>query len=403
MTGIPADLIVREAGKRTDAVASLLRELVAVPSFSGSEGAVVARVAEEMEGHGFDRVRVDPFGNVQGRMGSGPRLVAFDAHLDTVEPGELSNWEVDPFAGALKDGVIFGRGASDQKGGMASLLLAGAVAKKAGLPEDVTILVVGSVQEEDCDGLCWQYLVREESLLPEAVVLTEPTNLQVYRGQRGRMEMEVEVKGVSCHGSAPERGVNAVTLGSRIALEIDRLGARLAEDPFLGKGSVTVTRFASSSPSLCAVPDFATLHLDRRLTWGETPEGALEEVESLEAVREAGARVAVPTYDAPTHTGLVYPTRAEFPAWLFPEDHSLVEGARRAACATPGTRQGTGHWTFSTNGVATAGLFGIPTVGFGPGDEVYAHGPSDQVPVDHLVKAAVFYALFPWFFSEVEG
>jgi putative selenium metabolism hydrolase len=262
--------------------------------------------------------------------------------------------------------------------------------------------VVGSVQEEDCDGLCWQYIVKESGTRPEAVVLTEPTNLGVHRGQRGRMEMDVSVKGVSCHGSAPERGVNAATRAARIALEVEAMNASLGDDPFLGRGSVAVTQLESSGPSLCAVPDAAGIHLDRRLTLGETPESALEAVKALPSVRESGAEVSVPLYEKPTHTGLVYPTRSAFPAWVCDEAHPLVRAALKTAEATPGARPKAGRWVFSTNGVATAGLLGIPSVGFGPGDEAFAHGPEDQVPVDHLVSAAVFYALLPWIWAGEE-
>ncbi|MHC5036475.1 MAG: YgeY family selenium metabolism-linked hydrolase [Planctomycetota bacterium] len=390
------------AKARRDEVAGLLRRLISIPSFSGKEGALVEWIAKEMERRGFCDVSIDAFGNVSGRLGTGKRLIAFDAHIDTVEPGEMSTWSRDPFSGEEENGVIFGRGAADQKGGMAALLLAGTLVKTFGLPDSVTLLVVGSVQEEDCDGLCWQYIFREEGVRPEGVILTEPTGLGVHRGQRGRVEMEIDVKGISCHGSAPHRGVNAATAAARIALEVDALNGRLPEDPFLGKGSVAVTRIRTQAPSLCAVPDGASLHLDRRLTAGETPRGALEEVRALPAVRTAGATVRIPEYAAPTHTGMVYRTRAEFPTWVLPEDHGLVQKALLAARDISGREGRAGHWGFSTNGVATAGLFGIPTVGFGPGEERFAHGPEDQVPVAHLVEAAATYAWFPWVYAGKE-
>ncbi len=162
-----------------------------------------------MEKLDFDEVTVDPMGNLIGRNGSGPRVIAFDGHVDTVDIGDRSLWDREPFSGDIEDGILYGRGTSDMKGGVASSVYAGGLIKQRGVPDNVTLYVTATVQEEDCDGLCWQYIANEDGIRPELVVITEPTSLRVYRGHRGRMEMEVHTSGVSCHGSAPERGVNA--------------------------------------------------------------------------------------------------------------------------------------------------------------------------------------------------
>jgi putative selenium metabolism hydrolase len=251
--------------------------------------------------------------------------------------------------------------------------------------------------EEDCDGLCWQYILRERVLAPDVVVITEPTSLGVYRGHRGRMEIEVRTQGRSCHGSAPERGINAIYRMAPIITDIERLNESLtaSADPFLGKGTVTISEIRSTSPSLCAVADSATIHLDRRLTSGETLERAVAQIQALESVRSAGASVSVLEYERPSYTGLVYPTRKYYPTWLMPEDHHAVVAGVRAASHVLGAPPRIGKWGFSTNGIATAGLFGVPTVGFGPGDEIHAHTPDDQCPIAHLTAAAAFYALYP--------
>ena len=194
------------------------------------------------------------------------------------------------------------------------------IIKELGLNDQFTIYFTGTVMEEDCDGLCWQYLLKEEKLKPEFVVITEPTNLNIYRGHRGRMEIRVEVKGRSCHGSAPERGDNAIYKIARIALEIEKLNKRLRNDRFLGKGTVTVTEVRSSSPSLCAVADGAGIHLDRRLTAGETKASALAEVR--DAAKRAGypdAKVFVLNYAEAAYTGKVYPTEKYYPTWVLEE------------------------------------------------------------------------------------
>jgi putative selenium metabolism hydrolase len=383
---------------------------VRIPSVSGEEANVVAAVRCRMEAVGFDEARIDPFGNVLGRIGHGPRALAFDAHVDTVAVGSPQLWEVDPFGGELRDGVIYGRGAADQKGGMAALVYAGAILKKLQITDLVTVWIVGSVLEEDCDGLCWHYLLNEGLLAPEAVVLTEPTNLSVYRGQRGRMEIEVTVHGRSCHGSAPERGINAIHHMAPVIGAIEQLNQTLARDAFLGAGSITTTEIRSSAPSLCAVPDSCTIHLDRRLTAGETDAGAIAEIEEIlhraDAARAGGGvaqartEITVPEFRRATHTGLVYPMRQYFPAWALPESHAMVQLALRARELSLGTAGTAGKWSFSTNGVATMGIHGVPTIGFGPANEVHAHAPTDQCPVAHLGAAIAFYVTFAILFAE---
>ncbi|MEJ2195340.1 MAG: M20/M25/M40 family metallo-hydrolase [Ignavibacteriaceae bacterium] len=183
--------------------------------------------------------------------------------------GNPEDWEFDPLGGEIKNGFVHGRGSADQSGGPAAFITAGRILKELGLKNDVTIYFTATVMEEDCDGLCWKYIVEEDKIKPECVIVTEPTNLGIYRGHRGRMEIEVSFHGLSAHGSAPERGKNAIYMASKAALEVEKLNERLADDAFLGKGTITISEFVSSSPSLCAVSDFAKLHLDRRLTWGE--------------------------------------------------------------------------------------------------------------------------------------
>lgn len=398
--------IARLADRYTPNMVQFLRDMIAIPGESGEERAVVERVRAEMERAEFDEIRIDGLGNILGRIGRGKTVIAMDAHLDTAGVGDLSTWTRDPYKGELRDGIVYGRGAGDQEAGMAAALYGARIIKELGVDGDFQVWVTGTVMEEDCDGLCWQYILREQVLKPDVVVITEPTKLGVYRGHRGRMEMEVRTQGLACHGSAPERGVNAVYKMAPIAVEIERLNERLAStaDPFLGKGTVTISDIRSTSPSLCAVADSCTIHLDRRLTHGETWESAVAEIEALESVRHAGATVTVLDYARPSYTGLTYPTKKFYPTWLLDEAHPAVVAGVRAAAAALGETPRVGKWGFSTNGIATCGMFGVPTIGFGPGDEAYAHGPDDQCPVDHLTRAARFYAAFPAaFVATTEG
>ncbi|MFO7608937.1 MAG: YgeY family selenium metabolism-linked hydrolase [Candidatus Krumholzibacteriia bacterium] len=384
--------VLQLAEKYRDETAANLGRLVRIRSGSGQEQDVNAELARQLREAGFDEVRTDGLGNVIGRLGNGPRVLAIDAHMDTVGEGNRENWSFDPFAGDVSGGFVRGRGSVDQEGGAAAFVTAGRILKELGLGDRLTLLVTGTVMEEDCDGLCWKYLVEQEGLRPELVISTEPTDLGVYRGQRGRMEMAVTFKGISAHGSAPERGDNAIYRAAHACREIEQLHGRLADDPFLGKGSITVTEIRSSSPSLCAVADFARLHVDRRLTRGETKESAVAQLQ--EVVGPCGGRVEVLHYDGKAYTGLAYGMESYFPTWVLEEDHPAVRRGVDVHAALFGAPPRVDKWTFSTNGVTINGLYGIPVIGYGPGNEVLAHAPDEMVPVDDLVKASAFYALY---------
>jgi putative selenium metabolism hydrolase len=318
-----------------------------------------------------------------------------DAHIDNVGVGNPANWTFDPFKGYEDDEVIGGRGASDQTGGMASLVYAGRIIKELNLTGDYTFLVTGTVQEEDCDGLCWQYIVDKSGIRPEFVVSTEPTSCRIHRGQRGRMEIKVAVRGVSAHGSAPERGDNAIFKMGPILGELQELHTRLAHDPFLGKGSLTVSEIFFTSPSRCAVADGCSISVDRRLTVGETWEGALEEIRRLPAVQRAKAEVSLYDYARPSYTGLVYPTECYFPCWVIQEQHPACQALVASYQSLFAKKPVVDKWTFSTNGVSIMGRYRIPCVGFGPGHEDQAHAPNERTWKKELVQAAAMYAVIP--------
>ena len=411
-----------------------LREIVKNPGESCDEKLHIERIAEEMRNLGFDKVDIDPMGNVLGYMGTGEKLIAFDAHIDTVGIGNINNWEFDPYEGYENDEEIGGRGVSDQCGGIVSAVYGAKIMKDLGLLNDkYTALVVGTVQEEDCDGLCWQYIINEDKVRPEFVVSTEPTDGGIYRGQRGRMEIRVDVKGVSCHGSAPERGDNAIYKMADILQDVRALNENDAADDkevkglvkmldakynpeweeanFLGKGTVTASQIFYTSPSRCAVADSCAVSLDRRMTAGETWESCLEEIRQLPACQKYKDDVVVSmyNYDRPSYTGCVYPIECYFPTWVIPKDHDVTKALEEAYEGLYGTerignaeteamrkaRPLTDKWTFSTNGVSIMGRNGIPCIGFGPGAEAQAHAPNEKTWKQDLVVCAAVYAALP--------
>jgi putative selenium metabolism hydrolase len=253
--------------------------------------------------------------------------------------------------------------------------------------------------EEDCDGLCWNYLIEAEDLVPELAVITEPTNLGLYLGQRGRIEWELFFGGLSAHGSAPERGDNAIYRASETTLRIRELHPTLMSDPFLGQGSVAVTQIQSDSPSLCAIPDRCMIHLDRRLTWGETEESSRAE---LQALADDKTTIVLPQYEQPSYRGTVHAQPKYFPTWKTAPDHPLVQAGGECYRQLFAEEPRLDRWTFSTNGVAISGKHGIPCIGFGPGNEIYAHAPNEAIEIEHLVRASAFYTLLPYILETMD-
>ena len=388
--------IIRDAAKGYEAaMTKFLRDLVRIPGESCCEKGHIDRIAQEMNALGFDKVEIDPMGNVLGYMGNGPRIIAYDAHIDNVGIGNRDNWKFDPYEGYETDTQIGGRGTSDQLGGLVSSVYGAKIMKDLKLLNDeFTILVTGTVQEEDCDGLCWQYIINEDKIRPEFVVITEPTDGNIYRGQRGRMEIRVEVAGISCHGSAPERGENAIYKMADILSEVRSLNDRLHHDEFLGKGTLTVSEVFFTSPSRCAVADMCAISIDRRLTNGETYIMALDEIKELPSVKKYQADVSMYQYAKESYTGLVYPTDCYFPTWVIPESHPATQAMILAHDGLFGTPT-VDKWTFSTNGVSIMGRFEIPCIGFGPGKEAQAHAPNECTWKEDLVKCAAVYAALP--------
>ena len=394
------EVIKKTAQSYQKDMTKFLRELVKIPGESCGEEKVIRRIEKEMNNLGFNKVEIDKMGNILGYMGTGKTLIAYDAHIDTVGIGEKSNWNFDPYEGYETDTEIGGRGTSDQLGGIVSAIYGAKIMKDLNLLSDkYTVLVTGTVQEEDCDGLCWQYIINEDKIRPEFVVITEPTNGNIYRGQRGRMEIKVEVKGISCHGSAPERGENAIYKMADILQEVRALNNNLHYDEFLGKGTLAVSEIFFTSPSRCAVADMCAISIDRRLTDGETYESALQEIRELPMVKKYNAEVTMYKYDRPSWTDLTYPTDCYFPTWVIPKEHAATKAMVESYRGMFGEPK-VDKWTFSTNGVSIMGRYGIPCIGFGPGKEEEAHSPNEKTWKADLVKCAAVYAAVPTLYCE---
>ena len=440
-----------------------------------------------------DDAGYDAFGNLvwtladegDGVPAAEKRVVMLDGHCDTVRAlapawREKIGPGMDPYRGLTDPGrvdrawlrrevsglppdrawehLVFGRGACDQLAGVVSQIVACRILREltpAGALRGVIVRSYATVAEEDNDGGGPMHVVRRglpgspPERIPDAVILTEPTGdaregaLGIYRGQRGRMQIELRVTGRSCHGSMPWEGLNPLEHGGAMVAEAARRYERregFLDHPFLGHGTRTASFATLETPSDCAVPERFTVRFDRRLTVGETPEQARADLEALESVRAARAagltvEVVVPTYDQPTWRGAVPGNPQIYPGWLTPEEHPAIQAAFAAyrAVIAPHAAGGdlgtpipaaprSGRWIFSTDGVGypvpladrslavparkgwvTSGAVRHPAMfGLGAGLEQNAHRVGEFVDLRELGHAIAFLARFPSAFASDE-
>ncbi len=374
-------------------IIQFLKDLCAIPSYDSQIRAVCERAAEEMHKLGFDEVWFDKMGNIIGRIGSGATKIVYDSHLDTVGIGDPDEWEWDPFTGKVENGVFFARGACDEKNSTPGMIYGLALARDLGLLDGFTAYYFGNM-EEWCDGIAPNSFVDTEGIRPDFVVVGEPTRMQIYRGHKGRVEMQVVAKGKSAHAASNFLGDNAIYKLLPIIDAISKLEPELGDDPFLGHGRITVSDMHVKTPSINAVPDEATIYIDRRVTFGEEPKAELERIQRIIGDR-TDIEASILHYDDPSYTGFVFPLEKIYPAWALPEDHPFVQAGVAAGELLWGYKPPTGKWDFSTNATYWTGKAGIPSIGFGPGNEIHAHTVIDQVPLDDVVRSTEFYALLP--------
>ncbi len=372
----------------------LTQALVRTPSLPGQERQAAGLLQQAMMGCGFHRVWVDEVGNVIGHFrgaGPGPTLL-FDGHMDTVDVGEPSAWKHGPYAGEIDDGILYGRGSADMKAALAAMLYGVKLLAEGNAPLRGDVFVALVVQEEPCEGVAIRHLIEQEGIQPDIVVLGEPTNLGVSLGQRGRIELKVSTFGKASHAAMPQGGINAITAAARLVFGIDLLASQLHHDPQLGPGSIAVTQITSQAGSLNSIPDLCQLTIDRRLTLGETEARAIAELQSVINRERIRAEVMTTEYEMTTYAGFVARGRNYFPPWLLSDEDPLARKVVRAVEKVLGIRPRTSTWSFSTDGAYTMGTAGIPTIGFGPGEEHRAHTVDECVRLVDVAEAARGYA-----------
>lgn len=371
-----------------------LQNLVRTPSVSAHEQEVAGLIRQQLQAVGVEDIYTDPVGNVVARLGSGdgPTLL-IDTHMDTVQAAEGSWPFDDPHAAVIEDGALYGLGACDTKGSIAAIVYAAKQLVESQVELNGSLILAFVVQEEPCEGAALKALIEQEGIRPDWVVLTEPSNLNIMRGHRGRVMFKVTVEGKSSHASKPDLGRNAITAAARLIFGIDMLAADLPGDPFMGAGTIAVTGIESHSASMNAIPGVCTFYIDRRLTLGETVNRAQAEIEQVIAQEDVQAQVEIVDYETGSYTGYRLQVHEAFNAWALEEDDSLLQALADVARQVTGQSPEIGHWGFSTDGVYSMGEANIPTIGFGPGHPDLVHTCEEHIQLDDVVQAAQVYAL----------
>lgn len=389
----------RVAAKKAEII-QFMRSICAIPSMDSLIGPVGERIQTEMHKLGFDEVRFDKMGNTLGRIGSGPKVLVYDSHIDTVGVGDREDWKWDPFVGKIEDGRLYARGACDEKGSTPGMVHGIAIARDLGLLDGYTVYYFGNM-EEWCDGIGPNAFVEADpKVRPDFVVIGEPTMMNIYRGHKGRIELKITASGRSAHAAVHYLGDNAVYKMVSVINLIRELDRRfrfgMGAHPLLGHPSIAITDVTARTNSLNAVPDQFTIFIDRRITINEPHDEVINTIKGLiPDYLQNEIHVEELFYDTPSYTGFTFPLNKYFPAWLQEDSHPLVQAGLQAVLDLWGESRPLGTWDFSTNGTYWAGKAGIPAIGFGPGDEKTAHTINENVPLDEMVNATEFYAYLP--------
>ncbi len=358
-------------------------------SFSDEEGDMARLVEAEMKKLGYDEVIIDKTGNVIGRMGSGKTVLQFDSHMDTVRADDAEEWTYPPFEGRIVDGWLWGRGSVDMKSSLCASVYGAALARDKGWLEGKTVYITGTVCEEYCDGENLKHLYRERSLHPDCCVICEPCDNVITLGHKGKAQVRVTAHGVSAHGSAPEKGKNAVYEMAEIIRRVEALNHSLYRKDE-AHGTIVLSDISCVSASLNAVPSSCSIYLDRRLAWGESLEGVRREMDALIEGKDASWEVGTLRHRTWTGEELVYEPMHN--PWQIGKDHPLTQAMIAAYEDVYGKAPDRfDFWDFGTNAITPVAM-GIPTIGFGCGEYKLAHMRDEKIELHKVEEAAEVYA-----------
>jgi putative selenium metabolism hydrolase len=380
--------------ERQAAIIDFTKHLVRIPSLPGREQEIVPVITHEMNELGYDEVWTDQAGNIIGKINGGPGpVVLLNGHMDHVDPGPDEGWPYPPFSGEVAEGELWGRASVDMKGPVACMIYAASLFKRVGLTPPGDILMTIAVMEE-IGGLGTQYMASQ--LRADAAICGEPSRNTLRRGHRGRVELTATFRGHSAHASVPHLAANPHYGAAAFLAQLPTL--ELAQDSTLGISTGAPTLYATDQTSPNVTPGKVHLTLDWRNVSSESPAEIVAKVQTLldaslatEALRDIQATVEITTTELITYTGMAETFPAVFPSFLLPEDHPLLEAAQATLVEVLGRDEGIDIWRFATDGGHLMNA-GIPTIGFGPGDERLAHTNQERIGLAQMTEAVVAYA-----------
>ena len=365
------------------------QEAVRTRSYSDEEGNMASLIKEKMEKLGYDEVKIDSVGNVVGKIGSGKKTVHFDSHMDTVRVNDADEWKVPPFSGDIVDGSIWGRGSVDMKSALCASVYAAAYARDMGYLNDKTVYVTGTVCEEYCDGENLKHLYKELNLKPDYCIICEPCDNIITLGHKGKAQIRIITNGISAHGSAPEKGKNAVYEMAEIIQRVEKLNKRLSS---MGEnhGTIVLSDIKCESASLNAVTSACQIYLDRRLVLGETLDMVRKEMDELVKGKDARWEVGTLRHTSWNGGNLVYEPMHD--PWKIEKDAPLTKALNEAYKKVYGKYPDKyDFWDFGTNAITPVAM-GVPTIGFGPGEYKLAHMRDEHCSVEKIKDAMYVYA-----------
>ncbi|MCD3216068.1 YgeY family selenium metabolism-linked hydrolase [Clostridium botulinum C] len=386
------NVIIKKVKEYRESITNFLIDMINIHSITYNEKEVVLRIKEEMDKVGLDETFIDGMGNVIGRIGNGSKVIAIEAHVDTADIGDSDLWNQNPFSSEIKNGVIYGRGTLEQKGAMAAIVYSAKVIKDLDLIENYTFYVIGSIMKEEYDGEAWKYIIEKDNIKPDFVIITEPTNLNINIGSRGRAEIEVDINGLSTDSGDCIRGVNAIYKAFPVVKDLENLN-QLYKNDILGKASVSVNKISCISPSKSCISDKCIINIDRRMVLGENIHDIIKELSCLKSIKNYNVKIK--TVNKTTYTGYSYNTNNILRPWIINKNSFILKKTIEAYKTMYNTDPKIKKWILTTNGSITYGMFKIPTIGFGAGKEILAYSPREQISIDELIKACSLYIILP--------
>jgi len=364
------------------------QKAVQIKSYSNQEENFAKFVLDEMGKLNYDKAFIDSSGNVIGIIGSGPMCIHFDSHLDTVEVHDEKNWTHPPFSGEISEGFLWGRGSVDMKSALCASIYAAAWAREKGFLDGKTVYVTASICEEYCDGENLKHLYKELSLKPDYCIICEPSNNIITLGHKGKAQIRITSHGISAHGSAPEKGINAVYEMAEIISRVDNLNKSLYKENE-PHGTIVLSDISCISASLNAVPSQCSIYLDRRIPLGQTLETVKNEMNML--VKDKNASWEIGTLHHTTWTGKKLTYEPMHNPWKIDKSHpltkALINSYRKVYGKEP---EKFDFWDFGTNAITPVSM-NIPTIGFGPGEYKLAHMVNERCSLKQIEEACEIY------------